>query len=124
VASFSYPPPPPKKLSWSKDRECPSCHHRIAIRHPIYGILPCKECKRRQSQLPKPGKLPEFTSESIKQQRKEFHKDIEQPHRAGQLNKAWMDEVGEQQAKNWGFSDKEIKSAKYVYRGDDTYYKE
>lgn len=64
----------------------------------------------------------EFTSESIKNQRKEFHNDILQPHRKGQLSKEWVKVYGKKQAKKRGFSDKEINEAKNVWT-DLTFYK-
>lgn len=103
---------------------CPVCKVNNAEYDEYYGYLPCKPCQERQSRLRKPGALPEFTSDSIKEQRKRHAKDIEAPHRSGHLNKKWLDIYGKEAAKRHGFTDSEIKNAKYVYAGDSTYYKE
>lgn len=102
--------------------KCPVCKKQKATYDPYWGYLPCEECRKRQSKLLKAGKIPEFTSETIKDSRKQFKDDIEQPHRKGQLNKRWLEIHGKDKAKNMGFTDKEIKNAKYVYDRDDTYY--
>lgn len=83
--------------------------------------MPCKKCQDRQSQLKHPGKSPEFTSDSIKNQRKAYANDIEQPHRKGELNKKWLDLHGVDKAKQEGFTPTEIKKAKYVYDSEKYY---
>jgi uncharacterized Zn finger protein (UPF0148 family) len=97
---------------------CPNCKKPTA-KHPIYGTVICDECRERHH--PKPSQQVEFTSDNIREQRKEFSDDIEQPHRKGQLNKKWVEIHGEEVAKRQGYTDTEIKNAKYVY-SDDTYY--
>lgn len=62
----------------------------------------------------------EFTTESIKEQRKEYSRDIVPMHNRGELNKDWLDIYGPTNAKKHGFTDKEIKDAKYA--NFDTYY--
>ena len=101
--------------------KCPNCHNSEGIFDVKYGILPCMGCRDRQSVLSKPKPQIEFTSDNIKQQRREYEKDIEQPHRKGELNKAWLETYGVKSAKQFGFTDKEIKKAKYVYNGNDNY---
>ena len=106
--------------------KCPACGKNDAIKDDYWGILPCKSCQDRQANLNKPKAQTEFTSDSIKEQRKIYAKDIEADHRSGQLNKAWLDIHGVKAAKRRGYTDKEIKEAKYVYAGDDPnthYYK-
>lgn len=106
------------------DMKCPVCRTNDAIKDPYYGYLPCERCQLEQSRLKRPGNIPEFTSDTIKEGRKEFKDDIEQPHRKGEVNKRWVDLHGVDAAKRHGFTDKEIKKARYVYTGDDSYYKE
>ena len=104
--------------------DCPVCQKNKAILDEYYGYLPCQACQNRESQLKKPGSIPEFTSEKIKEGRKQFADDIEQPHYKGHLNKRWLDIYGTKAAKRHGFSEKEIKHAKYTYNGLGKYYKE
>ncbi len=103
--------------------KCPVCKINKATYDEYYGWLPCDECRKKQSQQVKPsGNLPEFTSESIKKQRKEYAADILQPHNRGELSKEWVDVHGKKKAKERGFSDKEIKNAKNVWT-ELNYYK-
>jgi len=90
----------------------------------VLGVSPyCEDCQNNLTT--KHSKVPEFTSEQIKESRQMYHEDIEQPHRKGVLNKAWLESKygGVKRAKQMGFTDQEIKHATYVYSGDDTYYK-
>jgi hypothetical protein len=99
--------------------KCPICHHHEAKIDPIYGIIGCEACRQRPH--PIPGHQIEFTTESIREQRKEFKDDIEQPHRKGHLNKRWVELYGKAAALREGYTDKEIKDATYVYRDDHFY---
>lgn len=69
--------------------------------------------------MSKPKHQLEFTSDDIKLQRKEYSKDIIQANRKGELSKEFVETYGASVAKRQGYSDKEIKSAKYVW---DNYY--
>ena len=100
---------------------CPSCKTNKARLHSVYGVIPCEECSAKN--LQRPGSTIEFTSESIKEQRKEFADDIEQPHHGGELNKRWLEIYGEDLAIKRGFTKKEIKNAKYTWN-DLRYYKD
>jgi hypothetical protein len=79
------------------------------------------DCQKRLDSLKKPGGQVEFTTESIKDQRRAYQNDIEQPHRKGQLNKKWLELYGKEKAKKMGFTDQEIAHASYVY-DEDKYY--
>ena len=107
-----------------KNKRCPICHFNDAITHAIYGVLPCLDCRKRQDRLfyQRTTHLPEFTTDDIRDQRKAYADDIEQPHYKGQLNKRWVEINGEQAARNQGYSSKEIKNARYVYNGTDVNY--
>ena len=101
---------------------CPVCKKNPAIVDPYWGLLPCKDCMDRQAGLARPGGQVEFVGESIKEQRQKFHKDIVPDHRKNELNKEFVDIYGEKRARELGYSDKEIKHAKYVYQ-EEGYYK-
>lgn len=94
---------------------CPACLNNPAIVHPRMGLLPCAGCTKRQNALPRPHIDVEIIPEYIKEERTERADSIEQPHVAGDLNKRYVDLWGEQAARDRGFSEKEIKNAKYVY---------
>lgn len=64
-----------------------------------------------------------MTTDSIKEQRKEFYDDIHPAHRNGEANSEFRDRWGREAMKRQGFTEKEIDNAKPVYRGSDTYYK-
>lgn len=100
--------------------KCLNCHKREAQKHDTYGILPCKECQAKPYKSAR--KLPEFTSEQIKQERKEYAEDIEQPFRKGEPNKRYIEIYGKERARQIGMSESEIEHAKYVYSPDEDYY--
>lgn len=96
------------------ENDCPSCFAAPAVRHPHFGILPCLQCKARLDALPTPTQQVEIIPEYIKEERKERQDSIEQPHFKGELNKRWVDLWGKKAARDRGFTNKEIKNAKYV----------
>ncbi|HEX8966226.1 MAG TPA: hypothetical protein VF820_07385 [Patescibacteria group bacterium] len=102
---------------------CSKCHIGKSVIHPQFGILPCTSCQKAQGRLRSPKSPVEFTSESIKEQRKAYRKDFLPMHNRGELDKGWVDRFGTKKAKEHGFSDREIKKAKYVWSGSDEYYK-
>lgn len=102
---------------------CNVCQKNPATYDDYYGWLPCASCMEAQSKLTKPGSIPEFVGEDIKLQRQKFHKDIIQSNRKGELNKEYVDVYGADRARHEGYTEKEIKNAKYVYSGDESYYK-
>ena len=93
---------------------CPSCFKRKGIKHATLGILPCKVCSDRQDSLLSPSQSVEIIPERIKAERIERADSILQPHVKGELDKRWTDLWGEQAARDRGFTDKQIKNAKYV----------
>lgn len=94
------------------------CHESEARIDPILGILPCQRCTNRPHASP--HQQLEFTSESIRTQRKEFAKDILQPHRKGELSREYIEQYGTKRL--IGYTKNEIENAKYVW-GDLGYYK-
>ncbi len=100
--------------------KCLECHNNNATKDPKLGILPCRDCRKRQAALPRPRIQIEFTSDSIKQQRKVMKNSIIQPHYKGQLDKRYVDLYGADRVLRRGFSQDEIKKAKYL--NIDEYY--
>lgn len=88
----------------------------------MLGSMPCASCQKRLTSLPTAQSQIEFTSESIKTQRKIHRRDILPMHNRGELDRAWVNRYGEKKAKQHGFTDKEIKNARYVWSGSDEYY--
>lgn len=95
---------------------CPICRNHESLVHPQYGALPCKHCTARRSTLKSPDKQVEFTSKSIKHQRKEYAKSIIQPYRDGEVSKEYLDAYGK---KNIRATEKQIKQSRNVW-GDIT----
>src|ERR1035437_5146424 len=93
---------------------CPSCFKRKGIKHATLCILPCKVCPDRQDTLLSPSQSVEIIPERIKAERIQRADSILQPHVKGELDKRWTDLWGEQAARERGFTDKQIKNAKYV----------
>lgn len=108
---------------------CLNCHKNEAQTSQQIPVLPCRECQNRQARLPSPHISVEVIPDRIKAERRERQDSIEQPHFKGELNKRWVDTWGVQAAKEHGFTDKEIKKAKYTMdeargeRGNMSYYK-
>jgi hypothetical protein len=96
---------------------CPSCFSASAQKHISLGLLPCKSCQDKHDNLLSPSMPIEIIPDRIKAERQERGDSIEQPHLRGELNKKWLDLWGTGAAKERGFTDKEIKKAKYVYDG-------
>jgi hypothetical protein len=96
---------------------CPNCFAEPANTHPVLGVLPGDVCKKRLDALPAPKDQVEIIPDRIKAERQERQESIEQPHLKGELNKKWVDQWGADAARERGFTDKEIKNAKYVYDG-------
>lgn len=71
--------------------ECPSCHNREARQHPVYGVLPCKDCTESRRHNALPGSQVEFTVESIKNDRRQYAKTILQPFRDGTPSKEFAE---------------------------------
>jgi hypothetical protein len=101
---------------------CPVCHKEEAINDEYYGVLPCFACMERQAKSKRANRQAEFVGEDIKQQRKAYKEDILPAHRKGHLDKGFVEKYGTRKAKEQGFSEKEIKNAKYVWN-DESYYK-
>lgn len=104
---------------------CPNCKKNKAQYDPYWGYLPCSDCQERQATFTTPKAPNEFVPEYLKQDRKANRTDFLPAHRKGQLDKGFVERYGAKKAKQQGFTDTEIKNAKYVWEGDDgvSYYK-
>jgi hypothetical protein len=102
--------------------KCYVCKKNEAIKDGYYGYLPCENCKRKSNVRQRAHRQTEMVGEDIKEQRRAHGKDILPAHRKGVLDKGFLDRYGAKKAKEQGFTDAEIKHAKYVW--NESYYKE
>ena len=98
--------------------KCPNCHQGKAEQSNTFGVLPCAECRKRQSSLQIPKSQVEFTTESIKEDRLAYAEDIIQPHRGNTLSKEYVEKYGKKGLGN--ITDEELAKAEYTWDG---YYK-
>lgn len=105
--------------------KCKSCNHNNAVIHPTYGVLWCTDCRKKHHPQHVPNSTIEFTSESIKEQRKAYITDTLPWHRSGQLDRGAIDRYGIDAVRKRGYTDSEIKFSTYVWDGarDISYYK-
>ena len=96
---------------------CPVCKTNEATRHPTLGVLPCEVCRDRQkaNRVLEPV---EFTSQEIKEGRKQYKDEIIQPFRSGEVSKEYIDKYGYQRL---GITKEEADKAKNVW-SDSEYY--
>ena len=98
--------------------KCLVCGISEAINDKQLGILPCKKCRDRQANFPKPNTQVEFTSKNIKEGRKEYFKSTIQRYRNGQLSKEFVEaypERAKSMVEQGIHTEKEIKQAKNVW---------
>jgi len=104
-----------------KKHLCVSCRKTNRQVHPILGVLPyCQSCQLLQDASIK--KVPEMAGESIKNNREMHWDDIHPAHYKGHASREFLEKYGKKAMLRQGFSEKEIKEAKYVYNSD-RYYK-
>ena len=105
--------------------KCLICNQRKAVKIDPFGWMPCRICRKRQQEIAKPKVSIEVTTESIKEDRKIYQKDLCQPFRQNELSKeyveAYPDRVKEM-VKEGHVTQKEIVSAKNIW--DLNYYKD
>ena len=92
---------------------CSSCNKRKAQIDSVFGVILCRTCQL-ESEKKGVEKPLEFTSESIKNQRKEYQRSMLQPFYRGVLSKEFIEENGT--SKLAGITEKDIKESKYVYQ--------
>lgn len=95
--------------------KCIVCNQNNAIQHHSLGWLSCTECRVHGSDNALPF---EFTTESIKQSRKEYAKDIIQSSRDGVLSRERLDAYG---TKGLKVTEEQVKNAKYVWNDIKSY---
>lgn len=95
---------------------CSNCEKFPATKDPRFGYLPCFYCQNKHTLKPSPKQ--ELTTDTIKNDRKEFRPDIRQPFRNGQLSKEYVQEQG---TKYIQVTDEEVKNAKPVWDDLDYY---
>jgi DNA phosphorothioation-dependent restriction protein DptG len=78
---------------------CSVCNINQATKDKNLGYLPCKICQDRFSKFKKPSSQVEFTSDNIKEGRKQYFKSIIQPWREGVPSKEYQDAYPEQSKK-------------------------
>lgn len=92
--------------------KCPNCNKHNAVIDSQYGVTFCLTCRKKETDTPKLGY--EFTTESIKGQRREYMRDIEQPWRDGILSREYLEEYGTQGIEA---TEEDINNAKYTNKG-------
>ncbi len=97
---------------------CLNCNKYPSIIDPRLGVLVCKQCRQKQTTGLK--RQIEFTTDEIKNQRKEHKNDIVQPWREGRLSKEYLQQHG---TKGIKVTPEEIKQASNIW-GIDEYYKD
>ena len=95
---------------------CPKCQKNPAIIDSNYGITECQDCRKKEE---KPHRGTEFTTDSIREQRREYRKDILQPWHDGVLSKEYVEEYGTSGIKA---TPEQIKNAKPIYKGISGYH--
>ena len=91
---------------------CPRCRKNKAVYNYHYGYLPCNKCLSEESTPPR--RSVEFTTNSIKDSRQEYRRDILQPWDGDTLSKEYLEEYGTQGVQA---TDDQIKNAKYTHKG-------
>lgn len=74
--------------------KCPNCKERPAIVDATYGVAFCDSCQDKEESFSKPKLGHEFTTVTIRDERKEFSRDILQPWHGGVLSKEYVEEYG------------------------------
>jgi len=87
---------------------CPVCNTYESRTDRTIGILPCIKCTERRAMEKSSSSVVEFTSLSIKEDRKKYEKDILQPFRAGELSKEYVECYG---SRGIGLSKEELKKS-------------
>jgi len=97
---------------------CSNCEKFPATKDSRFGYLPCYLCRNKNTLKPSPKQ--ELTTDAIKNDRKEFKKDIYQPFRGGEVSKEYLDANGRDGIK---VTDEEVKNARNLW-GDGEYYQD
>src|SRR3990167_4671699 len=90
--------------------KCPNCLKRKAIIDEVLGVTFCKVCRQERD---KPHYEREWTSENIKESRREFKKDIIAPFRGGVFSDEYYQEYGTSGVK---VTEEQIKNKRKVWK--------
>ena len=93
--------------------KCLRCGKNYAIKNEHYGWLPCKSCQLEEENI-RPKQSVEFTTDFIKDSRREYAKDILQPWRDGVLSKEFVEEYG---TTGVVATESQVKNARYTNKG-------
>lgn len=94
--------------------KCPRCKKGKATTSDQYGVLPCTKCQDEEAEYGA-KRYPEFTTKEIKDQRREYRKDILQPGPFdGVLSKEYIEEYGTQ---GINATPKQVRDARYTNKG-------
>lgn len=99
---------------------CTACRSNEATFDSYRGYLPCSSCRAKLSTLKTPTQPIEVTTDSIRESRKEYADQIEQPFRNGVVNSRYIKKYG---TKGIQATPEEIKQARDVY-AEDHFYKD
>lgn len=80
-----------------------------------YGVLPCRECTELQKKYKAPVTI-EVTTNHIREERKEYSRDILQRYRGNTPSLEYIKQYGTN-----GFTKEEIKQARNVWTEDQPY---
>ena len=94
-------------------KRCPNCNKRRALVHKTYGVTFCKTCQLNED-FDKPRQGTEFTTDRIRDDRREYGRDILQPYHGETLSKEYLQEYG---TTGIEATKEQIKNAKYTNKG-------
>ena len=103
--------------------KCPQCRKEDANIDGELGILPGNSCQKQNAGVISPSQAftYDFASPKTKADRKEYASEMFQPWVNGVLSKEFIEANGTE--KLAGITEKDIKNAKYVYKGISRHHK-
>ena len=94
--------------------KCLQCKKRKAVKDKHYGYLPCLLCQKKERGFDKPRLGFEFTTDDIKEGRREYAADALQPWPGdGVLSREYLETYGTTGIKA---TQEQIDNAKYTYK--------
>lgn len=99
---------------------CSNCNKNEAPIHPTYGVIHCQECC--DSYKPVSRGTFEFTTDEIKQGRREHRTQLLQPFRSGIVSKEYLDAYPKAKSgmiKEGIITDKQARNARKVWFNDN-----
>lgn len=98
--------------------KCLVCGTGKAIKDDFLGILPCRSCQDSQARSNKANRPVEFTSEEIKEGRKQSFRSTIQRFRDGELSREFVEaypERAKDMVKNGIVTEKQVKNSRDVW---------